>query len=221
MHGGAGYVVLAGQEPAGGAPHALVRRTLRSKRDLDILLADERIDAVVIGPGLGRDQQARNLLDAALACAHDLVIDGDALTLLGRDMAARIAADRRTVCVTPHAGEFARMFPFGGNKFEQTLAAAQESGAIVVHKGAATVIAAPDGRAIVASGTSPWLSTAGSGDVLAGLVATQLSANATPLDAASAAVWLHARAATLAGVAFTADDLVGHIPEALARCRAI
>ncbi len=218
LHGGAGYVVLAGLAPPAGPPHALVRRTLGTIADLSHLLADDRISTVVVGPGLGRGAEALALLDAVLDCPHDLVIDGDALSLLGRDIGARIAGRSGTVCLTPHAGEFARMFDPDDSKIAATLAAAQSSGAIVVHKGPDTVIAHPDGRAVVASSASPSLATAGTGDVLAGLVAARLSGSEAPADAVATAVWLHARAAALAGPGLIADDLVGHIAGALAEC---
>ena len=210
--------MLAGFDPAPGAPHALIRRRLASVRDLERLLDDERVDAVVIGPGLGRDDRAQALLDVALASRHDLVVDGDALSLLGHGVGGRIAADRRQVCLTPHAGEFALMFEGDGSKIERTLTAASQSGACVVHKGPDTVIATPDGTVIVAAGSTPWLATAGSGDVLAGLVAARMASGDDRSVAASNAVWLHARAAASAGAAFAADDLVLHVPAALARC---
>ena len=217
MHGGAGYVVLAEAAPSGTSPHALVRRRTADAGALESMLDDERIGAVVVGPGLGRDDPARALLDAALASPRDMVIDADALSLLGRDAIARIEADRRHVYLTPHSGEFDRLFgEGGGNKIDRTVAAAAASGATVVHKGAATVIATPDGQVVVSAGSTPWLSTAGTGDVLAGLVASRhVQPGAQPMTAACEAVWLHAAAAALAGPAFVADDLVGHVAAAL------
>jgi hydroxyethylthiazole kinase-like uncharacterized protein yjeF len=217
MAGGAGYVTLAGADPQGGGLDALVRRVIDGPDGLADFLADDRISAVVIGPGLGRERRAENLLKAALACPHPLVLDGDALTLLGRS-AGRWVKDRHAqTWLTPHSGEFDRMFgEESGSKIERTLAAAGESGATVIHKGADTVIATPLGDVRVMAGASSWLSTAGTGDVLAGLVAAQ--AGRGPLAAAEAAVWLHARAAALAGPAFIADVLIGHIPGAIAEC---
>lgn len=218
MHGGAGYVVLAGKQVAGAQPHALVRRTVRP-RELASLLADRRIASVLVGPGLGRDKAARATLEAALASPHALVIDGDALSLLGTDATKRLAERAHPTCLTPHSGEFDRMFGAGqGNKIERTLAAAQALGATIVHKGADTVIARPDGQVRVTPAGSSWLSTAGSGDVLAGLVAGRLAVTRDDPAAAMAAVWLHGRAAELAGPAFIADDLVAQIPRALREC---
>lgn len=209
LRGGAGYVVLAGAQPDPAAPAAIVQRRVREADELAALLEDARISTVLIGPGLGRDARAAALLEAALRTPHRLVLDGDALTLLGQRAAAR-AREAETV-LTPHSGEFVRMFGKGaGSKIERTLAAARAAGAIVVHKGPDTVAASPGRQARVLAWGNPWLATAGTGDVLAGLVAA-----APPgLDGAARAIWLHARAAALAGPALIADDLpdlVGHV----------
>lgn len=197
LHAGAGYVMLAGGKTAGG-PHALVRRRLD-----DEVLNDDRIGCVVVGPGLGRDDEGGRRLKVALASGRPLVIDGDALHLIDPDM---IPADS---ILTPHTGEFSALFGTGeGSKLDRTRAAARSSGAVVVHKGADTVIAAPDGRAVIAPSTTAWLSAAGTGDVLAGAIAAQHAAGLDAFAAAQAGVWLHARAAERLGRAFVADDLV-------------
>lgn len=200
LAGGAGYVVLAGAE---GGPDALVHR------DAAAAMADERVGALVIGPGLGRD---RTLLDAALASGRRLVIDGDALSLIGRDIARLSGVD---AILTPHAAEFDRLFGAGeGSKIDRTRAAAQASGCTVIHKGPETVIAHPDGRVTVSADAPAWLASAGTGDVLAGLVAARLAAGDD--QPAEAAVWLHTRAARFAGAGMIADDLIGAIADALA-----
>lgn len=210
LHGGAGYVVLAGGQPDGQAPAAVVQRCVDGPAALAELLRDERIGSVLIGPGLGRGAEARAMLEVALTCPHRLVLDGDALSLLGT-RAGDLARAAETV-LTPHGGEFARMFGAqGGGKIDRTRVAARRSGAIVLHKGADTVAATPSGVVRVLSWGSPWLATAGTGDVLAGLTA----AAAPGLDGASAAIWLHARAATHAGPGFAADDLARAIPMAM------
>lgn len=214
LHGGAGYVILAAPEPATSGPDAIVHRTIDGGDALADLLADARIGAVVIGPGLGRDEAAMELLDAAIGCERDLVIDGDALSLLGETAAERLRTRRAATLLTPHAGEFARMFDAAGSKIAAALAAARNSGATVIHKGADTVIAWAGGKAVVASAASSWLSTAGTGDVLAGLVAARHAAGGS----ADEAVWLHSRAARLAGPAFAADDLIARIPIAIVEC---
>jgi hydroxyethylthiazole kinase-like uncharacterized protein yjeF len=201
LHGGAGYAVLAGVE---GGPDALVHR------DVETALADERTRALLIGPGLGRDAAARALLARALVSAHPLVLDGDALSLIGHNLQPRAAP----TILTPHGGEFARMFSTSGSKIAQSIAAARSSDCTVVHKGADTVIAHPDGRVTVSAGAPAWLASAGTGDVLAGLVAARLAACGTPEEA----VWLHTRAAALAGPALIADMLVDAMPAAVEEC---
>jgi hydroxyethylthiazole kinase-like uncharacterized protein yjeF len=204
---GAGYVLLLGSA-TDRLPHAIVRRRF----DAD-LLSDARIGAVVVGPGLGRDDKARGRLDAVLGCGKPLVIDGDALHSVGE---RKLPA---ATILTPHAGEFTAMFRDGrGSKIARTIDAAHDSGAVVVFKGADTVIAAPDGRAIVHPDGTAWLSTAGTGDVLSGAIAARLAAGGDPFSAAADGVWLHAEAARLAGPGFIADDLSIYLPAAIGHC---
>ena len=192
-----------------GAPHALVRAPLT-----DAALANDRIGAVVIGPGLGRDDRARGRLDAALAAGHPLVIDGDALRLLDP---ARIVALGLPVILTPHAGEFDALFGRSdADKITRTRDAAVRADAVVVFKGADTVVAAPDGRVRIAHGASDWLSTAGTGDVLAGAIGAMMAARLDPFAAACAGVWLHGDAARRSGPAFIADDLADALRSARA-----
>jgi hydroxyethylthiazole kinase-like uncharacterized protein yjeF len=218
MAGGAGYVVLAGERAGDAVPDALVRRELRDADDLGEFLAWDRVDAVVLGPGLGRDRRAEGYLRAVFAVAKPLVVDGDALTLLGTGAVRWLQTRGAPTWLTPHSGEFDRMFGHEGGKIDRTLLAAQETRATIVHKGADTVIASPRGEVRIAAGASPWLSTAGTGDVLAGLLAARVAAGDASVVAAEAAVWLHARAARLAGPAFIADALVGQVPKAIAEC---
>ncbi|KQN02577.1 carbohydrate kinase [Sphingomonas sp. Leaf230] len=207
MRAGAGYVTLLGDSE--GPPHALVRMPFS-----DYALANERIGALVIGPGLGRDDAAKARLEAALTSGHPLIIDGDALRLLDPD---RIKALDVPVILTPHSGEFDVLFgKSNADKITRAREAATRANAIVVFKGADTVIAAPDGRVRIAPGASDWLSTAGTGDVLAGAIGAMLAARLDPLDAACAGVWLHGDAARRLGAAFIADDLA----EALRSARA-
>lgn len=213
MRAGAGYVRVHG---GSGGPDALVHLPAD---DLDRALDDERIGAVLVGPGLGRDAGARRRLDAALAAGRPLVIDADALHLLGKVGLKRLARMRTPAILTPHGGEFAALFGKGeGSKIDRTVAAARVADAVVVHKGADTVIAAPDGTAAVAPPASPWLSTAGTGDVLAGVIAAMRARGLDPAEAAAAGVWLQAEAARRAGPAFIADDLASQLPGAIAAC---
>jgi len=218
MASGAGYVMLAGPEPAGPAPDALVRRTIDDADDLADFLGGDRIDAVVLGPGLGRDRRAEAFLRAGLAADKPMVLDGDALSLLGTGAAAALASREAPVWITPHGGEFDRMFGGTGSKIDRTLQAAAASGATVIHKGGDTVIAGPDGTVRVLAGASPWLSTAGTGDVLAGVLGAQIGQGGSGVDPAAAAVWLHGRAAQLAGPAFFADQLAAQLAEACSEC---
>jgi hydroxyethylthiazole kinase-like uncharacterized protein yjeF len=204
----AGYVLLLGSA-TDRLPHAIVRRRWAAGA-----LDDQRIGAVVIGPGLGRREEASARLTAALASERPLVIDGDALHLLD---VARPAERPTATILTPHEGEFAAAFGAGeGSKIDRARAAARRSGAIVVVKGADTVIAAPDGRVRVAEAAPSWLATAGSGDVLAGIVGALLATGHEAFDAASHGVWLHAEAARIAGTAFVADGLAAALPRAIA-----
>ena len=213
---GAGYVRLHAPEPVYPEPDALV---VDVAEDVAAALADERIGAVVVGPGLGRDAGAEERLAAALASNRRLVIDGDALTLLGEGAVERLAGRAARTIVTPHGGEFRRLGGGEeGGKIAATSAFAQAAHAIVVHKGPDTVIAAPDGRVRVSALGPSWLATAGTGDVLAGTVAARMAVGGDPFEAAAEAVWLHTRAAQLAGPAFHADELIPLLPRALAEC---
>lgn len=207
---GAGYVLLL----TGGLPHpphAIVRQ--RWSADA---LDDKRIGAVVIGPGLGRSDRVREKLETALSSPYPLVIDGDALHLLDID---RLRDREAATVLTPHAGEFAALFGDGeGSKIARVQDAARRSNAVVVFKGPDTVIAHPDGATHVAPPASAWLSVAGTGDVLAGAIATMIAQNpSAPLEAASAGVWLHAEAARLLNRCFLADELADALPVALER----
>jgi len=189
LRAGAGYVRLIGP-PVAGVPNAIVQ----GPGDPEALLADERIGAILVGPGLGRDS---HLLDLAIASGRPLVLDADALR-----------GGQANAILTPHEGEFARLFPgLTGSKVERARAAAAASGSVIVYKGADTVVAAPDGRAAIAPPAPAWLATAGTGDVLAGIVAARLAALGDRFEAACSAVLMHNHAADRAGPGLIADDL--------------
>ena len=207
MRAGAGYVLLLGD--TAGPPHALVRKPLEATA-----IGDKRISALLVGPGLGRDDAARARVDTAFESGRPMVIDGDALHLVDP---ATIAARAPGAILTPHAGEFDALFgKQETDKIARARDAARRSGAVVVFKGADTVIAAPDGRVRIAVDASDWLSTAGTGDVLAGTIAAMLAALGDAFDAACAGVWLHGEAARIAGAAFIADDLAAALTPARA-----
>ena len=207
----AGYVALVAG--SAGGPHALVRKMW------DDVAADPRVGALLIGPGLGLSSESRNKLAAALASDHALVLDGDALTMLADTGAIGSKKRERPVILTPHSGEFARVFPtLAGNKEDQARSAAKASGATVIFKGAHTIIASPNGNIATSSDASSWLASAGTGDVLAGIVAGLLSTGLASMEAACAAVWLHGECARLVGPALIADDLVRVLPRAIGNC---
>lgn len=210
MRSGAGYVELLG---AGGegVPHALVRRAWD-----DAALDDDRIGAIVIGPGLGSDEEARHRLGLALATGKPLVLDADALSLIARHGPARIESP---AVMTPHMGEYARLFgDVPGTALDRAREGARRTGAVLLLKGAATVVAHPDGRAAINPPAPSWLASAGTGDVLAGLLGTLLAQTGDPFAAAQAAAWLHADAARRAGPLLIADDLIDHLPAAVGAC---
>lgn len=200
---------------------SIMLRKVDTPEDFCQAAAARRPEAVVLGPGFGLDRPLRAMALAALAGEGPgtLVLDADGLTAFRDEpdaLFAAIAASAFDVVLTPHEGEFSRLFPdLAGSKLERARQAARRAGAVVVLKGPDTVIAAPDGRAAINANGSPFLATAGSGDMLAGLVAG-LGAQAMPAwEAACAAVWLHAEAATRFGPGLVAEDLPGLIPAVL------
>ena len=206
---GAGYVKLLADRA--DAPADLVV----DSGPLGDAVADKRIAALLIGPGLGRDGTARERVAVALQGRVPAVLDADALLLVEKQMPLAIA--------TPHEGEFKQLEKIFSSEGEgakpvRALALARASGMVIVAKGPDTVIAAPDGRVACAPRASSWLSVAGTGDVLAGAIASRLATGAEPFAAACEGVWLHREAARLAAPAFTAGSLATHIPAALEAC---
>jgi NAD(P)H-hydrate epimerase len=178
-------------------------------------LADPRRTAILLGPGAGVGDALRRLVALALAAGKACVLDADALTSFA-DQPEELFGQIRSPCLfTPHEGEFARLFKLDGDKLSRARAAARQSGAIVLIKGADTVVAAPDGRAVIQPDAPASLATAGSGDTLAG-IALGLAAQGMPLfEAAAAAVWLHAAAAAQHGAGLIAEDLSEALPAVL------
>src|SRR3569623_2226221 len=209
MRAGAGYALLLGHE-GGGVPHAIVRKPWQPDA-----LDDKRIGVVLIGPGLGRDDDAVARRDAAIASPHALAIDGDALHLLAGGRLKQLATRAEVTVLTPHAGEFAALFGKpAGSKAQAARDAARRAGAFVVFKGADTVIAAPHGDLLFAEPSNSWLSTAGTGDVLAGTLAATLSGHGAAMYRVAAGLWLRAEAARRLGAAFIADDLAAALAAA-------
>jgi ADP-dependent NAD(P)H-hydrate dehydratase / NAD(P)H-hydrate epimerase len=188
------------------------------------LLADPRRNAVLIGPGAGTGQATREKALAILDAGKRAVLDADALSVFADDPQTLFSAIRSaktpTAVLTPHEGEFSRLFDRAGSKLERARRAAEASGAVMLLKGSDTVIAAPDGRAAINAGAPAELATAGSGDVLAGMVLGLLAQGMPPFEAAAASVWLHADAARRFGPGLVAGDLVEAMPAALAALKA-
>ncbi|MCB1505110.1 MAG: NAD(P)H-hydrate dehydratase [Hyphomicrobiaceae bacterium] len=225
---------------------AVMLKPCGSARALADLLSDTRMNALLIGPGAGIGVDTAEMVLAALASNAAVVLDADALTsFAATDDGSQTSAGvgfgftskpvpqshtpaalfaevqnkpERPVVLTPHDGEFKRLFPGLAempSKIERARAAARQSGAVVILKGADSVIAAPDGNAAVNTSAPPWLATAGSGDVLAGFVAGLLAQRMSGFDAASMAVWLHGECANLLGPGLIAEDLAEALPQVL------
>jgi ADP-dependent NAD(P)H-hydrate dehydratase / NAD(P)H-hydrate epimerase len=244
---GAGLVTLVGSAAATAvnATHAtaVMVRAIPSDAALAEVLADERRNAVLIGPGAGVGPTTAGTVLTILAAAPAVVLDADALTSFAPDDGAApvkaaglgfvvraepdptaqalfTAVKGRTgpVVLTPHEGEFKRVFgELPGSKLDRARQAAATSGAIVILKGPDTVIAAPDGRAAINDNAPPWLATAGSGDVLAGLVTGLLAQRMPAFEAACTAVWLHGESAHAFGMGLIAEDLPETLPKVLQR----
>ncbi len=221
---GAGLVTLTGDEAAllihASHTTAIMLAQADSAKELGNFLNDKRKNAVCIGPAAGMGSETRAKVRAVLVSGAAAVLDADALTSFAQDpnqlFVAIAEQPARPVILTPHVGEFSRLFnsilPFSQPKHELTVSAAKQSGAIVVLKGADTVIASPDGRAVINANAPPSLATAGSGDVLAGLATGLLAQHMPPFEAACAAVWLHGDAANRHGPkGLTAESLLEHL----------
>ena len=189
-------------------------------KEFEALLADRRRNVIAIVPGAGVGASTRQFVLAALATKRVVVLDADALTSFAEAPQDLFQAIVGPCVLTPHAGEFRRLFHFEGDKLQRTRSAAKQSNAVVVLKGPDTVIAAPDGRAIINSNAPAQLSTGGSGDVLTGFVAALLAQGMPPFEAAAAAVWLHGAAATEFGLGLVAEDLANALPAVLQQLKA-
>ena len=218
---GAGLVSIAVPEIAlpiyATALTSIMVQPLAAPDDFDRLLDDRRISALLIGPGAGTGEQTRTRVLAMLGSGRPTVLDADALTAFRDDPPSLDRAIVGPCILTPHEGEFRRLFDSSGDKLTRTRAAARRSGAVVILKGSDTVIAAPDGRAIVNSNAPPTLATAGSGDVLSGIVLGLLANKMNSFLAAAAAVWIHGAAAATFGPGLMAEDLPDLLPNVLRR----
>jgi hydroxyethylthiazole kinase-like uncharacterized protein yjeF len=226
LRAGAGLVTLATPRDAlavnAAALTAVMVRAVDTAIEFGEQLGDKRFNTCIIGPGAGVGDRTRDFVHTALSARRSLVLDADALTSFA-DAPDRLfesikASHDPQVVLTPHEGEFPRLFSDisnkhpGRSKLERVRAAAARSGAVVLLKGPDTTVASPDGRATIAANAPPWLATAGSGDVLAGIIAGLLAQGVPAFEAASIGVWMHGEAARESGPGLIAEDLTEVLP---------
>ncbi|WP_404385761.1 NAD(P)H-hydrate dehydratase [Caenispirillum salinarum] len=218
---GAGMLTIAAPAEAGAlyqgdAPGNIVK-PVEAAADLSALLEDERYNAVLLGAGGGKGAVLASMVLAVLKLDRSVVLDADALTSFADDPAMLFEAVQGPTVFTPHTGEFSKIFPdLQGDKLVKSREAAKRSGAVVVLKGADTVIAGPDGRAVVNTAAPPTLATAGSGDVLGGMILGLMAQGMGPFEAACAGVWLHGVAGAVHGPGLIAEDIPDALPAVLA-----
>jgi len=231
LRAGAGVVTVASPRDAlavnAAALTAVMVRAIDNAIQFAELLDDKRLNTIVIGPGAGVSARTRDLVHTALSAKRGLVLDADALTSFA-EAPERLfeqikASGDGQVVLTPHEGEFPRLFSDisnkhpGRSKLERVRDAAERAGAVVLLKGPDTVVASPDGRASIASNAPPWLATAGAGDVLAGMIAGMLAQGVPAFEAACIGVWMHGEAAREAGPGLIAEDLPEVLPAVFRR----
>jgi hydroxyethylthiazole kinase-like uncharacterized protein yjeF len=231
LRAGAGLVTVASPRDAlavnAAALTAVMVRAIDTPVEFGEMIGDRRLNAVVIGPGAGVSAHTRDLVHTALSAKRGLVLDADALTSFAeapeRLFESIKASGDAQVVLTPHEGEFPRLFSDisnknpGRSKLERVRDAAERSGAVVLLKGPDTVVASPDGRASIASNAPPWLATAGAGDVLSGMIAAFLAQGVPAFEAACIGVWMHGEAANEAGPGLIAEDLPDTLPAVFRR----
>lgn len=222
LRAGAGLVTVASPSDAlavnAAALTAVMTRAVDSVQQFTEFLNDKRLNSIVIGPGAGIGERTRNFVSAVLKLQRGVVLDADALTSFAGDPNVLFAAIKKQSCsqivLTPHEGEFKRLFAnIEGSKLERARSAAKKSGAVVLIKGPDTVVASPDGRAAIAANAPPWLATAGSGDVLAGMIGAMLAQHVPAFEAACIGVWMHGEAGHAFGPGLIAEDLPDVLPE--------
>jgi len=221
---GCGLTTLAVPEVAfpiyAAALTSIMVQPLAHTDELMPLLADRRYSAFLVGPGAGVNAVTRRYAAAMLVTARPAVLDADAISVFAERPEELFAAIKGPVVMTPHEGEFKRLFHLEGDKLQRARGAARDSGAIIVLKGADTVVAAPDGRAVINANAPATLATAGSGDVLGGLILGLLAQGMDAFLAAAAAVWIHGDAACSFGPGLLAEDLPDLVPGTLRKLAA-
>ena len=222
---GAGVVTLASPRAAwqvyAASLISVIVKAVDGIEDYKKLLEDERHNALIVGPGAGVGEHTQQAVLAALATRRSVVLDADAITSFESHRNQLFSAIQGACVITPHEGEFQRLFDVTGDKLVRACAAAKQSGAVIVLKGRDTIIAAPNGRAIINSNAPPYLATAGSGDVLAGFIGGLLAQGLAPFESAAAAVWLHGEVATEFGEGLIAEDLTEVLPKILQRLKTL
>jgi len=217
---GAGLVTIIGERAALNEQSAHVTAIMLCEADAELSVIGGRVTANAIGPGAGKDiaDTVCQLLDRGIPT----VLDADAITAFETESGRLFKHLSANDVMTPHAGEFARLFPDISLHDRPTAAgsAAQQSGAVVLLKGPETIVSAPDGRLAINHHASPWLATAGSGDVLTGLICGLLAQGIPAFDAACIGAWLHGDIGVRGGPGLTADGMIGYIPLVLRGCLA-
>ena len=226
LRAGAGLVTVASPRDAlavnASALSAVMVHAVDTAVEFAEMLTDKRFNSCVIGPGAGLGSRTRDFVLTAISAKRGLVLDADALTSFAETpdhlFEAIKASPDPQVVLTPHEGEFSRLFSDISNehpvrsKLERVRVAAERSGAVVLLKGPDTVVASPEGRAAIAANAPPWLATAGAGDVLSGMISGLLAQGVRAFEAACIGVWMHGEAAREAGPGLIAEDLPEVLP---------
>lgn len=217
---GAGLVTILGDRPALYEHASHVTAIMLKEKDETLSAIDDRVRAIAVGPGAGIDESLRVLVLQLLALKKPVLLDADALTVFSGNNNHLFSALSENVVMTPHLGEFARLFPDIATTDPVTAAveAARRSGSVILLKGSSSVIAAPTGRFAINQHSSPWLATAGSGDILSGMICGLLAQGVAAFDAAAIAAWLHGDIGVRAGPGLTADRMTEYIPLVLQGC---
>jgi ADP-dependent NAD(P)H-hydrate dehydratase / NAD(P)H-hydrate epimerase len=200
---------------------SIMIKPLQDRDSITTLLADTRFSSFLIGPGAGVSDETKSTALHMLATNKPVVIDADAITSFKVQPSLLFNSIAGPCVLTPHEGEFERIFEIKGDKLQRARKAAKQSGAVIILKGSDTIIASPDGSAVINSNAPTSLATAGSGDVLSGMILGLLSQGMEPFLASCAAVWMHGAAANLFGIGLIADDLPDLLPRVRSSFEAI
>lgn len=195
---------------------SVMTKPFDSDKTFNMLIGDARISAYLIGPGAGLSQETRAQAQAILSKGNPCVLDADAIKAFTGHQAILRSTIQGPCVITPHDGEFTHLFDLDDDRKASVKRAARQTGAIVLLKGSDTLIADPEGRLIVNENAPPTLATAGSGDVLAGIITGLLAQDMPAFEAAAAGVWIHSECARLFGAGLIAEDLIEMLPTVLA-----